>query len=281
MNRNTISNKPKYTLGTIVKYFVLIQFALTCIIHFGWVAVSSLKTDQEIYGNSFGLPEKLMWSNYAEAAKGANIGTGLLNSLFYSTASVVLLMLISAMAAYVIARVLPKRGLYNFYTLGIMIPIHAVIIPLLIILRFAGLVNTRLGVILTYTASEISFSVFILVSFMKGLPKEIEEAARLDGCSRTRTFFSIVLPLCKPGLATVATFAFVNIWNDLLISMVLIPTPKLQTLNLSCFNLRGQYVQHYGLICAGLMLVIIPVVIVYFIFQEQLVKGLTAGAVKS
>ena len=281
MNRNTISHKPKYTLGTIVKYFVLIQFALTCIIPFGLVAVSSLKTDQEIYGNSFGLPEKLMWSNYAEAAKGANIGTGLLNSLFYSTASVALLMLISAMAAYVIARVLPKRGLYNFYTLGIMIPIHAVIIPLLIILRFAGLVNTRSGVILTYTASEISFSVFILVSFMKGLPKEIEEAARIDGCSRTRTFFSIVLPLCKPGLATVAIFAFVNIWNDLLISMVLIPTPKLQTLNLSCFNLRGQYVQHYGLICAGLMLVIIPVVIVYFIFQEQLVKGLTAGAVKS
>ena len=261
MNRNTISHKPKYTLGTIVKYFVLIQFALTCIIPFGWVAVSSLKTDQEIYGNSFGLPEKLMWSNYAEAAKGANIGTGLLNSLFYSTASVALLMLISAMAAYVIARVLPKRGLYNFYTLGIMIPIHAVIIPLLIILRFAGLVNTRSGVILAYTASEISFSVFILVSFMKGLPKEIEEAARIDGCSRTRTFFSIVLPLCKPGLATVAIFAFVNIWNDLLISMVLIPTPKLQTLNLSCFNLRGQYVQHYGLICAGLMLVIIPVVI--------------------
>ena len=120
-----------------------------------------------------------------------------------------------------------------------------------------------------------------LMAGIKNIDSSVYEAARIDGCSRTRTFFSIVLPLCKPGLATVAIFAFVNIWNDLLISMVLIPTPKLQTLNLSCFNLRGQYVQHYGLICAGLMLVIIPVVIVYFIFQEQLVKGLTAGAVKS
>lgn len=281
MERRYYFRKSTDLMWVILKYFVLIQFAISCIIPFAWVAVSSLKTDKEIYGNSFGLPKQPVWNNYIEAAKGSHIGSGLINSLFYTILSVILLLLISSMAAYVLARVRPHRGLINFYTLGIMIPIHAIIVPLLIILRNAGLVNTRSGMILAYTASEISFSVFILVSFMKGIPKEIEEAARIDGCSQTRSFFKIVLPLCKPALATVATFAFVNIWNDLLMSMVLISTPQLQTLSLACFNLRGQYVQHYGLISAGLIMTILPVVIVYFLFQEQLVKGLTAGAVKS
>jgi len=157
-----------------------------------------------------------------------------------------------------------------------MIPIHAVIIPMLMILRRLGLVNTRLGIILAYTVAELSFSIFILVAFMKTIPREIEEAAQIDGSSRLRTFFQIILPISKPGLATIGTFAFINSWNDLLLALVITSGPKLSTLNLACFNLRGLYVQHYGLITAGLMIMMIPVIVIYIFFQEQLVKGITA-----
>jgi sugar permease (fragment) len=185
------------------------------------------------------------------------------------------------MASYILARVWTSKILYNFFTLGIMIPIHAVIIPMLMILRRLGLVNTRLGIILAYTVAELSFSIFILVAFMKTIPREIEEAAQIDGSSRLRTFFQIILPISKPGLATIGTFAFINSWNDLLLALVITSGPKLSTLNLACFNLRGLYVQHYGLITAGLMIMMIPVIVIYIFFQEQLVKGITAGAVKS
>lgn len=266
---------------TALKYLALTLAGFSCILPFVWVALSSVKPDREIYSNSFGLPKVWVWSNYKDAWKGAQVATSFLNSIFYSFTSVALLILVAAMASYILARVWTSKILYNFFALGIMIPIHAVIIPMLMILRRLGLVNTRLGIILAYTVAELSFSIFILVAFMKTIPKEIEEAAQIDGSSRLRTFFQIILPISKPGLATIGTFAFINSWNDLLLALVITSGPKLSTLNLACFNLRGLYVQHYGLITAGLMIMMIPVIVIYIFFQEQLVKGITAGAVKS
>ena len=116
---------------------------------------------------------------------------------------------------------------------------------------------------------------------MKTIPSEMEEAATIDGSGRFRTFFQIILPMAKPGLATIGTFAFINSWNDLLLALVMIAGPQLKTINLACYNLRGQYIQNYGLITAGLVMMIVPVVVIYILFQEQVVKGITAGAVKS
>ena len=254
---------------TALKYLALTLAGFSCILPFVWVALSSVKPDREIYSNSFGLPKVWVWSNYKDAWKGAQVATSFLNSIFYSFTSVALLILVAAMASYILARVWTGKILYNFFALGIMIPIHAVIIPMLMILRRLGLVNTRLGIILAYTVAELSFSIFILVAFMKTIPKEIEEAAQIDGSSRLRTFFQIILPISKPGLATIGTFAFINSWNDLLLALVITSGPKLSTLNLACFNLRGLYVQHYGLITAGLMIMMIPVIVIYIFFQEQ------------
>jgi sugar permease (fragment) len=265
----------------VFKYFILISATITCLIPFLWVVLSSVKSDSEVYGNSFGLPKEWIWSNYVEAWKGAQVAVSFFNSLFYSFASVALLILVAAMASYIIARVWTNKLLYNFFAIGIMIPIHAIIIPMLIIFRKLVLVNTRPGIIIAYTVAELSFSIFVLVAFMKTIPREIEEAAQIDGSSKIRTFFQIIMPISKPGLATIGTFAFINSWNDLLLALVLTSSPMLKTLNLACFNLRGLYVQRYGLISAGLMIMIIPVVIIYIIFQEQVVKGITAGAVKS
>lgn len=274
------NNNRKDRIAAAVKYAILILFSLTTIYPFIWVGISSLKADHEIFGNPFGLPTKWMFSNYKEAWIGAQVGQSFLNSMFYSIVSVAVVLLLSSMTSYVLARVRPNKLLYLFFTLGIMIPIHSVIIPLIISLRNLGLVNTRPGIILAYVVSNLSFSIFVLVAFMRTLPKDVEDAAMIDGCKRIRMFFSIILPISKPALATIGTFAFLNSWNDLLLALVITSSPFLRTLNLSCYNLRAQYVQRYALITAGLMILIIPVSIMYMIFQEQVIKGMTAGAIK-
>lgn len=270
----------KDRISSVLKFTFLSIYAAATISPFIWVLISSLKTDNEIYANPFGLPAKLIFKNYKEAWVGAQVGQSFFNSLLYSVLSVVCVILLASMTSYVLARVRPSKWMYLFFTLGIMVPVHSVIIPLLIFLRSLGMVNTRPGIILAYIVSNLSFSIFVLVAFMRTLPKDVEEAARIDGCKRVRMFFSIIIPISKPGLATIGTFAFLNSWNDLLLSMVLTSSPHLRTLNLSCFNLRGQYVQRYALICAGLVVLIIPVSIMYMLFQEQVIKGMTAGAVK-
>lgn len=270
----------KYKISLIIKYTILVMFSLTTIYPFIWVALSSLKTNNEVFGNPFGLPSKLIFANYKEAWVGASVGQSFFNSLFYSSISVLIILLLASMTSYILARVRPNKALYLFFTLGIMIPIHSVIIPLIIFIRSLGLVNTRPGIILAFIVSNLSFSVYVLVAFMRTLPKDLEDAAIIDGCTKVRMFFSIILAISKPGLATVSTFAFLNCWNDFLLSLVMIASRNLTTLSLSCYNLRAQYTQRYALVCAGLMLMIIPVSIVYFLFQEQVIKGLTAGAIK-
>ncbi len=266
--------------ATVVKYTVLILFALTTLYPFVWVLLSSLKTDHEVFANAFGLPKQWMFSNFYEAFTGAQVGTNFFNSLMYAACCVAVVLLCASMTSYALVRAVKTKRLYLFFTTGIMIPTHAVIIPLVIILRNLNLINTRMGITLAYIVSNLSFSIFVLTGFMRTLPKDLEEAAMIDGCSRLRLFFSIVLPISKPGLATIGTFSFLNAWNDLLLALVITSSPMLRTLNLGCYNLRAQYAQRYALISAGLVILIIPVAIMYILFQEQVVKGMTAGAIK-
>lgn len=270
----------KYKAASTIKYIVLILVSLTTIYPFVWVVLSSLKTDNEIYSNPFGFPAKLMFSNYKEAWVGVQIGKSFFNSLMYSTSTVIVVVLVASMAAYVLARVWPSRSLYFYFTIGIMIPIHSVIVPLLISISNLGLINTRPGIILAYSVNSLSFSIFVLVAFMRTLPNDIEDAAMIDGCRRTRMFFTIILPIAKPGLATIGMFAFLDSWNDMLLALIIVVGPNLRSLCVSCFNLRAQYIQRYSLITAGLVLLIIPVTVIYSLFQDQVIKGMTAGAVK-
>ena len=136
------------------------------------------------------------------------------------------------------------------------------------------------GLIILYAVSNLSLAIFILVGFMKSIPKEIEEAAELDGCSLPRTFFQIVFPLCRPGISTVATLAFLNCWNEYLFAYVFISSSPLKTITQGIYALKGTYNTNYGLLTAGLVMEIVPVVIAYIFFQEQVVAGMTAGAVK-
>jgi raffinose/stachyose/melibiose transport system permease protein len=264
----------------VLKYGVLIVYSITALYPFIWILISSLKNNNEIFGQPFSLPAVWLFSNFPKAWFAADVVRTLFNSLYYSTVSVFLTLLFSAMAAYVIARILKSLLLYTFFILGIMIPIHAIIIPFFIQVKQIGLMNTRAALILAYVVGNLSISIFILVSFLKTIPKDFEDAAMIDGCSRTRTFFMIILPIARAGLATVGIFAFLGCWNDFLLPLLLAVSPQLRTLNLACFNLRSQYIADFGLVCAGLVILIVPVTIIYILFQENVIKGLTAGAIK-
>ncbi len=259
---------------------VLAVFALSTLFPFYWVLVSSLKDKHQIYANPFGLPANWHWGNYADIWQTAHLSRYFWNSLFISACAVAIMLLIGAMAAYVLARREKSDWLYAYFTLGIMIPVHAILIPSFVLLKQLHLLNSHFGLILIYVVSNLSLCVFILHGFLRGIPRELEEAAAIDGYGRVRTFVSIVLPLAKPGLATVGTLGFLNCWNEYLFAYVLIGSEPSKTLTQGVMALTGQYSTDYALVCAGLVVSMLPLWLVYMLFQEQIVKGMTAGAVK-
>ncbi len=267
-------------LAALCKYIVLTLAAVLCLYPFLWVVLSSLKDNSSIYGDPFGLPMSPMFENYAKAWKGADVGRNFINSMAVCLATLAVLIVITAMGSYILTRVKRSILLDTYFSLGIMIPIHALLIPSVLIFKNLHLTDNLFSLVIMYAAVNISFSMFIMNGFMKGIPKELDEAATIDGCGKGQIFFRIILPGAKPGIATVATLAFLNCWNDLLMGLVLISSPQKKTLALAISALKGSYATQYGLLCAGFVISIVPVMIMYLLFQKQVIAGMTAGAVK-
>jgi raffinose/stachyose/melibiose transport system permease protein len=184
------------------------------------------------------------------------------------------------MGSYVVARVWKNQIIYFFFILGIFIPIQAIVIPIFRIINSLKLLDSLWALIIIYIASSISFSFFVLEGFMKGIPFELEESAYIDGCGRTRSFISIILPMCKPGIMTILTFNFVFIWNDYLFASILIFDSRMKTLTVGIKSMADQFITDYSAICAGIIISFIPVFIMFLIFQEQIIKGMSMGALK-
>lgn len=272
--------KRRWNPFSVLRYVVLSVTALLTLYPLFWIGICSLKSSEEIYGSPFGLPKNPEWENYAESFVAADIPIHLFNSIMYAVVSLTAVVILSSMSAYIIAKVWKSKRVYNYYSLGIMIPINAIIIPFILIFRSVGILNTRVGIILAFIVTNLAFSIFIFVPFMEGLPDELEDAARIDGCNRFQTFVKIMLPLSKAGLATVGTFVLINCWNDLFLSLLIVSKQNLITLNQVCYNMKSQYAADYGLITATVMIMVIPVIVCYALFQKQIVKGMTAGSVK-
>ena len=276
-----------YTTGktrtiTVAKYCMLILYAITTIYPLFWIFLTSLKPNSEVYGNPFGLPKELKISNYSTVWETMNLKVYMTNSVVYAIIATCLILLLAAMASYVLARTMPNSYLSLYFTIGIMIPFQAIVIPYIKIFRELNLYNTKLGVIVSFVSVNLAFSIFVLTPFMRSIPREIEEAAFIDGCSMLRMFVSIILPISKAGLSTVGIFAAVNCWNDFFVTMMTTSTENIRTLNLACYQLRasGEKASEYGLMCAGAVLLVLPILLVYLMFQKQIVKGMAAGAVK-
>ena len=232
-------------------------------------------------GSLWAFPAHPTTANFGAVLSG-HFGRFLLNSAFVVTASVVVVLLVGAMAAYVFARLHFRlsRALFAFIVAGLVVPVHVTLIPVYLLMTATGLYDTIWVLIGPYVAFSLPVTVFILTDFMRQIPRELEEAARIDGCGPMRTFFSVVLPLSRPALATLAIFNAVGFWNEFVFAFVLTASPGARTLPLGVWDFQGQYGANIPVIMAMLTLSTFPILAVYIAAQEKVESGLLAGAVK-
>ncbi len=249
-----------------------------------WLLYTSFKSGRELFTSAWALPKVLRWINYVNAWRDAQIGEFFGNSVVVTFSTMAVQLVIGAMASYILARYRFKGGqvLYYFFLAGMMFPIFLGLVPMFFLLKNLGLLDTRMGLVMVYVASGIPFTVFVLTAFFKTIPKELEEAGLIDGCSLYGVFWRIMLPLAKPGLITVAIFTFIAIWNEYILALVLISSPHLRTLPLGIANLMmvTHYKTDWGALFAGLVIVMTPTVLAYAFLQNRITKGITIGALK-
>jgi ABC-type glycerol-3-phosphate transport system permease component len=276
-------------ISRVVLFGALVAYALWVIFPMLWVAYSSLKADSAIFRDAFALPplSDLRFENYARAWREARFGDYFFNSVLVTTSSVILITGLGAMAAYALARFYHPagRGIFWLFLAGLMIPAQLAVVPLFFELRALGLLNSRLGLILVYTANGLPFAIFVLAGFFRSLPRALYEAAVIDGCDEFAAFWRVMLPLARPGLVTVAIFQFIGVWKEYFFAFMLVSGDvdggaRTLPLGLANLSITAQYRSNYGALFAGIVLVTIPILIVYLLLQRQIVKGIAAGALK-
>lgn len=274
--------KAKKTLMNSITHIILILVALTCIFPVFWMLSSSLKTQEEIFTKMSLLPETWQWGNYVEAFVKAEFGMYFLNSVIYTVVGVVCIVFITSLAAYGFARLEFWGKNFFFYLLisTLLIPIPGVFVPLYLLLKKLALLDTRTGLLLCYISGGLAFGLFLLRSFFEELPKEIEEAALIDGCSRFGIYWRIALPLAKPAIATLVILNCLAIWNEFLLALVVLQDKAKMPIQRGLMVFQGTFITDYPLLMAGLTIATIPILIVYLLMQKHIVKGIAAGALK-
>ncbi len=261
----------------------LVIIALIQVFPLFWLFTFSLKDNSEIFGgNIAGLPQHWRFENYATAFFQANVLQYFLNSVLVTVATILITVILGATTAYAVERMRWKgrKALMNGILLGMMVPIHAVLLPLFIVLSRTKMLNTYWALIVPYVAFGIPLAVYLFSSFMQSIPTEMEEAAAIDGCGIYRIFFRIILPLIRPAVATVSIFTFISSWNELMFAVTFISKQEYKTLTVGIMSMVGAYTTKWGEIGAGLMIATIPTILIYLLLSEQVQKSLVAGAVK-
>ena len=263
---------------------LLIFWAILVIFPFAWMIVTSLKTDPEILSSPWTFPAALQWDNFTRAWTEARIGRFFVNTLIVLVGSLTGTLLVSAMAAYVLARFdFPGRqALFYGFIAGLMFPVFLALVPLYFLVANLGMLATYQGLILVYIAYSLPFTIFFLTTFFKTLPSEVAEAAILDGANQYQVFFQIMMPLAKPGLIAMGIFNFLGQWNQFLLPLVLMPDENKYLLSQGLYFLAVQqgYQNDYGALFEAMVITMVPTLIIYVLFQRRLESGLTAGALK-
>jgi len=274
-----LSNQEKVTRRLIAGIIILYTFItiLVLVITF----MNSFKTNSELIGNLFGFPSYPTLQNYDTIFIQSDFLRYFRNSVILSVGGTLGSTLLAAMTAYGISRYKFKgKGFFSAYFLvGMMIPVQVSVLPLFVMLRRFGLLNRLEGLILVYIAG-ISLSTFVLQKFFRTLPQALEESARIDGAGEFRIFWSIMLPLAKPVLSTVALISIIGQWNDFFMPMVLLNTAETRTLTLAISRYLADFTRNMSVAFAAVTITLIPVIILYFVFNKQIVEGITGGAVK-
>ncbi len=288
--RSANARKVGGILARIPLYLFLILWAVIVIYPMAWTVISSLRTDQQLMFTPWGLPTELHFENYLRAWKDAQIGQFFVNTLIVVIPSLFFTLLLSAMVAYVLARYEFRGQQFIRYLFmgGMMFPIILAMVPLYFIMEFLQIRNTFPGLILVYIAFSFPFTVFFLQGFFKTLPRELMEAAIIDGASHSQTFFKVMLPLAQPGLVTAAIFNFLGQWNQFILPSALMDnsglvegqTRYVLSQGLYYLQIKQQYQNDWSGMFAAVAIVMIPTLVVYIIFQNRIEQGLTVGALK-
>lgn len=246
------------------------------------VVTGSFKSTQELFSSPFGLPRRLSTDNLTAVLRGQDLAGAFRNSVVVTLSSVAITLLVASLAAYGITRIGGwKAGLvYGFLVLGMAVPAQANMIPQFVLFQSLGLTNSLVGLVLVNVVMTLPIAVFILTGFMRTLPKELLEAAALDGSGSWRTYASVVMPLSLPAVAATSIFLFVIHWNELLYPLLFIQEPGKRTLPLALLSFQGEFLTDYPLLFTGVLVASAPIAIAYLFLQRWFVAGITAGAVK-
>ena len=267
--------------ATAVSHVVLSLWTILIIVPLLWTLMSSFKTSKEIFASPFTLPAEWNFDNYVSAWTTAGIGRYFANTVIVVGCALVIVMVLGSMCAYVLARFsfFGSKLIYYLMLAGLTFPIFLAIVPLFFILKNIGLINTLPGLIMVYVAFALPFTVFFLYAFFKSLPDDVYEAALMDGAGDWRTFFQIMLPMARPGMATVAIFNFLGLWNQFLLPVALNTDPDRYVLTQGMNNFASQagYAVDFGALFAAVVITVVPVLIVYVIFQRRLEGSVSRG----
>ena len=255
--------------------------AFTCLFPLFWMVRSSLMSNDTIFTDKSLIPSQLHFSNFAVAWTKGNFGVYLLNSILYTATVVFGIIVVASLAAYAFSRLrFPGKNFFFFIFLtAMMIPLPGSFVPLYVLMTKLGLINTRIGYILCMINVGLALSIFLLKTFFDKIPSELEDAARIDGCSKLGIWRHVALPLAKPALAVIVIFNSLNVWNEYILAFLLFNDKSKMPLQLGLWYFKGATSVEYGFLMAGLTITVAPILLFYLVMQKHIIKGISAGAI--
>lgn len=279
-----MEGKTKKITKKVLLYVILFTLALIWIIPILTLVLTAIKGKKDFYSglSLFQMPAQIAWSNFTNAITKGRLLTYMKNDFIVSGLKVPLGIIVEALAAFALTRlnIKHKTGIFVFFLIGMMLPLQTALVPINLIFSKLGLLNSYFGLFYVYIGFGISYGILILRGFFKGIPKDIDEAAYIDGCTKSQLFWKIIFPIAKPAIATLVITDFLATWNEYLLASVIINDNAKKTVPVGIMTFVGEHGTDYGYLCAGVLVAVIPVLIVYLIFQRYFVEGM-AGAVKS
>lgn len=283
MNKDHSNKVKKGVLGLFMN-LVLWIFSLSCIFPLVWMAYSSLKEKRAFNADTIGLPKEPTLTNYIRILTNPDyhLAESMMNSLRTTLLSIILIVLFSFIVGYILSRIRFRlnRVLYIMFLMGMLIPIHSLLVPIYVVFQRCGISNRWFTLLLPYVSFGLPMGIFLVEGYVKTIPVSLEEAAAIDGSSFSHTLWTIIFPLCKPILVTVAIIQVFSCWNEFSFALVLIKDVSLQTVPLALTQFKGQFASDYPKQMAAMLITMAPIIVLYFAFSKQIIKGMVAGAVK-
>jgi len=279
--KNVIYYKSKKIVVNTLIHILLISVAITCLYPLLWMISSSLKSQETIFKDISLIPHQFRLENYVSAWREGGFGRNFFNSIIYTVSVVFGIVIISSMAAYAFSRLrfVGSKFLFIMFMAAMMIPIPGSFVALYVLLNKLHLRNTPIGYILCMINVGLSTSIFLLKTFFDKMPKELEDAARIDGCSKIGIWWHVALPLAKPVLAVVIVFNALAVWNEYILALIIFDNRAFMPLQVALQSFQGEFVTNYPLLMAGLTITALPIILVYLFMQKYIIKGVTQGAI--